>query len=337
MRKAFFIHKKENMKIGINGFGRIGRSFFRIAMNNGLNIIAINDVHGAKDAAYLLKYDSVYGKYDKEVKVVGNNIEVDGKTIKILNELNPEKLPWKKLGVDVVIESTGAFTDVREAGKHIKAGAKKVIISAICKGDGLIIVPGVNDYKLKKENVISLASCTTNCVAPIMKVLNDNFGVERAFLTTSHGYTSSQSLVDGSNKRIRRGRAAALNIVPTSTGAAEAVVKIIPELKGKFDGLALRVPVACGSISDIVAVVKKPVSVNKVNNAFKEASKKMKGIIEYSEEEIVSTDVIGNSHSAIIDSKLTQVNGNVVKIFAWYDNEYGYSNRLVDVSKKILK
>ncbi len=326
------------MRVAINGFGRIGRSFFRIAMNSGLNIAAINDVHGAQDAAYLLKYDSVYGRYNKEVKVVGNNIEVDGKIIRILNELNPEKLPWKKLGIELVIESTGAFTDIRDATKHLKAGAKKVIISAICKGDGLIIVPGVNDMKLgKNDNIVSVASCTTNCVAPVMKVLNDNFGVEKAFLTTAHGYTSSQALVDGSNKRPRRGRAAALNIVPTSTGATEAVEKIIPELEGKFNGLALRVPVACGSISDIVAVVKKPVSVNKINNAFKEASKKMKGIIQYSDEDLVSTDVIGNPHSAIIDSKLTQVNGNVVKILAWYDNEYGYSNRLVDVAKKILK
>ncbi|OIO40742.1 type I glyceraldehyde-3-phosphate dehydrogenase [Candidatus Pacearchaeota archaeon CG1_02_32_21] len=327
------------MKIAINGFGRIGRIIFKIALEKGINIVAINDIHGAKDAAYLLKYDTVYGRYNKKIKIEGDNLVIDGKKIAVLNEQDPEKLPWSKLGVDLVIESSGVFTDREGASKHFKAGAKRVIVTAPGKNMDITIVPGVNDKKLnKKHKVISVASCTTNCVTPILKILNDTFEIKNALLTTNHAYTSNQGILDGFNKHLRRGRAAAQNIVPASTGASEAIVEALPELKGKVNGMAIRVPVADGSLVDVVADLKKNFTVESINNALKKASdKSMKGIVEYSEDELVSSDIIGNPHSAIVDSLLTLKEGSLVKVLAWYDNEYGYSNRVVDVINILKK
>jgi glyceraldehyde 3-phosphate dehydrogenase len=327
------------VKIAINGFGRIGRRVFVEALRKGVKVVAINDIHGVKDAEYLLKYDSVYGNYPGKVSVQGNNLIVDGKKIVVLNEREPENLPWKKLGVDVVIESTGVFRDREGAGKHLKAGSKNVIVSAPMK-DGnsdITVVPGVNHDKLKKSHeIISVASCTTNCTAPVVKILDDAFGIKNAFLTTVHAYTSSQALVDGSHKKPRRGRAAALNLVPTSTGAATAVIEAIPKMKGKLDGMAIRAPVPCGSIIDLTVQLKKKAGVEKINEAFKKSAKgKFKGVLEYSEDELVSSDIIGNTHSSIFDSKLTQIQGDFVKVFAWYDNETGYSSRVVDVVKML--
>lgn len=325
------------MKVAINGFGRIGRSVFKICLEREIDVIAINDIHGIADAEYLLKYDSVYGKYKKSITTKDNKLIVDGKDIIVLNEKDPKKLPWKKLGVDIVIESTGVFRTVKDASMHLTAGAKKVLISAPVKGPGKMIVPGVNDKSLKKsDKVVSIASCTTNCLAPIAKVIDENFGIKKAFMTTDHAYTASQSLVDGSHKDRRRGRSASLNIIPTSTGANQAVEKVIPKLKGKLQGISLRVPVATGSIVDLVAEIKKPATIKKINKALKDASEKeMAGIIEYSEDELVSSDVIGNPHSSLIDGLSTEVNGNLIKILAWYDNEYGYSSRMVDIIQKI--
>ncbi|MEK6873256.1 MAG: type I glyceraldehyde-3-phosphate dehydrogenase [Nanoarchaeota archaeon] len=327
------------MKIGINGFGRIGRVIFKICLDKKINVVAVNDIHGVKDAAYLLEYDSVYGKYDKKVKTQGEYLIIDGKKTAVLNEEDPEKLPWKKLGVDIVIESSGIFTDREGASKHFKAGAKKVIVTAPGKDMDITIVPGVNHKKLNnKHKIISVASCTTNCATPILKVLNDKFGIKNALLSTDHAYTNNQSLVDGFNKKPRRGRAAALNIVPASTGASDAITEALPELKNKINGMAIRVPVADGSLVDIVAELKKNFTVESINNALKKsASKEMKGIIEYSEDELVSSDVIGNSHSAVVDSLLTLKEGDLIKVLAWYDNEYGYSCRVVDVIKLLGK
>lgn len=327
------------VKVAINGFGRIGEAVLKAALNKKINVVAINAVHGAKDAVYTIKYDSVYGKFKGKVYSKGDYLFVNGKKIRVVSQREIEKLPWKKLGVDIVVESTGAFRKRKDAMKHISSGAKKVIVTAPLKDKpDLTIVPGVNDSKLKKSHkLISVASCTTNCAAPIAKVLNDNFGIKFALLSTVHGYTSSQALVDSSNAGDpRRGRAAAVNLVPTTTGAANAVIEALPELKGKLDGSAIRAPLPDGSIIDFVAELKKPFSVQKINLAFKKAAKgKMKGIIEYSTEDLVSTDILGNTHSAIFDSKMTRQEGNLVKIFAWYDNEYGYSNRVADVIKKL--
>ncbi|MEK6898182.1 MAG: type I glyceraldehyde-3-phosphate dehydrogenase [Nanoarchaeota archaeon] len=325
-----------NMRIAINGFGRIGRNILRVAMRKNLNVVAVNDVHGVKDAAYLLKYDSVYGKFPGSISVKGNSMIVNGKTIHVISERDIEKLPWKKFNVDIVVESTGVFRSRKDALRHISSGAKKVVVTAPMKDADITMVPGVNGGKLNHScKLLSVASCTTNCTAVVMKVLNDYFGVKKALFTTAHGYTSSQALVDSSDEKSpRRGRAAAINIVPTTTGASETVVETIPELKGKINGLALRVPVVDGSIVDIVAELKKPFDIKKINAAFKNASKKeLKGILEYSEEELVSADIIGNPHSAVFDSKLTEAEGNLVKVLAWYDNEYGYSCRVVDVIK----
>lgn len=321
------------MKVAINGFGRIGRAVLKVALSKRIDIVAINDVHGVKDAAYLLEHDSIYGHYDKNVSISGKDLVVNGKKIRILQEREPSKLPWKKLKVDVVIESTGAFREKVRAAEHIKAGAKYVIVSAPVRDLDASIVLGVNEKDLnKKDKVISVASCTTNCLAPMLKIIDDNFGVERAFMTTVHAYTSSQRLVDGSHKKPARGRAAALNIVPTTTGATKAVGDVLPNLKGKITGMALRVPVAIGSVTDLVISVKKKTKVKKVNKAFKEAAEgKMKGILEYSTEPLVSSDIIGNTHSVIFDSLDTQVNGNLIKILGWYDNEWGYASRVVDV------
>jgi len=325
------------VKVAINGLGRIGKNFLKIAVEKGIDIVAINDLVDTETLAYLIKYDSVYGVYDKKVDSGEGFISINGKKIPVYSEKEPEKLPWKKLGVDIVIESTGLFTDKEGASKHLSAGAKKVVISAPGKNSDVTIVLGVNGDELKKEHkIISMASCTTNCLAPVAKVIEDNLGIENAFMTTAHAYTNDQRILDLAHKKLRRGRAGAINIIPSSSGATKAVAEVIPTLKGKMDGLALRVPVPCGSIVDFVCVVKKSTSVEEVNAMIEKASKgKMKGILEYNEDEIVSTDIIKNPASSIFDSTLTQVNGKLVKVLSWYDNEYGYSNRLVDLVKKI--
>ncbi len=326
------------MKVAINGLGRIGRLVFKIALEKGINIVAVNDLCDAKSLAYLLKYDSVYGNYDKKVEAGKDFLKINEKTIKVFSEKKPEKLPWKKLGIDVVIESTGFFED--EAYKHLKAGAKKVIISAPSKKCDATIVLGVNEEKLKKEHkIISMGSCTTNCLAPVAKVLQDNFGIKRGFMTTVHAYTNDQKILDMPHKKLRRGRGAAVNIIPATSGATISVAEAIPSLKGKMNGLALRVPVVCGSIVDFTAELNKNVTKEQVINAFKKAAPgKMKGILQYTEDELVSSDVIGNSHTSIVDGLSTQVlgngkSGNLVKVLAWYDNEYAYSCKMVELIK----
>jgi len=329
-------------RVAINGFGRIGRLVFKAGMKNKkINFVAVNDLTDAKTLAYLLKYDSVHGILDTDIKAKDNSIIVDGKEIKIFSEKEPENLPWKNLKIDVVVESTGIFITKEGAEKHLKAGAKKVLISAPAKGDNPIktIVIGVNekDYDKKKDNIVSLASCTTNCLAPIVKVLNDNFGVEKGFMTTVHAYTNDQNILDLPHKDLRRARAANLSIIPTTTGAAKSVAETIPALKGKLDGMAMRVPVADGSITDFVAVLKKEATAEEINRIFKSAAEKsLKGILQYTEEPIVSIDVVGNPHSAIFDAELTKTSGKLVKVVAWYDNEWGYSNRMVDFIKMMV-
>jgi glyceraldehyde 3-phosphate dehydrogenase len=327
------------MKLAINGFGRIGRAVFKIAIERGIDIVAINDVHGPEDAAYLLKHDSIYGRYSKNVEVNGQYLVIGNKKVRVLSEREPRNLPWKNLGVDIVIESTGVFRDKEQASSHIITGAKYVLITSPAENPDITVVPGVNHSKLKKEHkIISVASCTTNCLVPILKVLNDKFGIKKAFMTTTHAYTSDQNIHDNFHKKLRRGRAACLNIVPTGTGAEESVTEVLPELKGKINGLAVRVPVPVGSLIDLTAVLKSDFDIKKINNALKESSKKeLKGIIEYSEEELVSTDCIGNPHSTIVDGLSTQQNGDMVKVLAWYDNEYGYSCRVVDVVEMLKK
>lgn len=326
-------------KFAINGFGRIGRQVFQIALQQKLDIAAINDLTDTKTLAYLLKYDSVYGRYPGKVSFDKNHIIVDDKKIRVFAETDPSKLPWKKLNIDVVAECTGFFTDRKGAMKHIKAGAKKVLISAPAKEPDVTVVLGVNFemYDKKKHRIISNASCTTNCIAPMIKVLHNKFGIISGFMTTIHAYTATQRLVDAPDpKDLRRGRAAAANIVPSTTGATKAVVEAIPELKDKLNGMALRVPVLCGSICQFSAVLKKNVTAEEVNSAFQNAAHRMKGILEYSEEDLVSTDIIKNPHSCILDAKSTQVlGGNLVNICGWYDNEWGYSARMVDVMKKL--
>jgi glyceraldehyde 3-phosphate dehydrogenase len=325
------------MKVAINGLGRIGRQVLKRGIEKGINFVAINDLADSKTLAYLLKYDSVYGIYKKNISFGENFIKIGNKKILLISEKNPNNLPWKKLGVDYVIESTGFFTDRLDAQKHLKAGAKKVIISAPSKNPDITVVLGVNDKDLKKsDKIISMASCTTNCLAPIVKVLNDNFGIKKGFMTTIHAYTSNQNIQDSPSGKLRRGRAGAENIVPTTSGATSATIQVIPELKGKINGLAMRVPVICGSIVDFVAELNNEISLDKINNSFKEFSNKSGEILEYSNEELVSRDIIGNSHSSIIDGLSTQIIGNSVKILSFYDNEYGYSCRIVDLLK-ILK
>ena len=325
------------MNIAINGFGRIGRAILKIALDRKLNVVAINDTHGAESAAYTLKYDSVYGKYARTVDHTKNELLVNGKKIPILSERDPAKLPWKKMGVDVVIESTGAFTNAKDAAAHRKAGAQRVIITAPAKSPDVTLVPGVNDSWLKKNHhIISVGSCTTNCTATVAKVLIDTFGVKYAMLTTIHAYTNDQAIQDSAHHNIRRGRAGALNMVPTTTGAAETVIEVLPKLKGLMTGLSVRVPVACGSLTDLTVEVIKKATIKSVNDAFKRASKgAFKGLIEYTEDPLVSSDVIGNPHSAVVDALSTQVDGNLVKVLAWYDNEFGYSNRVVDVVQRL--
>ncbi len=332
-----------SIKIAINGFGRIGRAAFKVILDGtGAEVVAINDLTDNETLAHLLKYDTVYGVYDKEVKALKDGISVSGKKYKILAEKDPAKLPWKELGVDVVLECTGFFTKYEDAEKHIFAGARKVIISAPSKSKEVnTYVMGVNDNKIKKnEKIISNASCTTNCIAPVMKVLEDEFGIEYSLMTTIHAYTADQNLVDGPHRGgdLRRARAAATNIAPTTTGAAIAVTKIIPSLLEKFDGLAVRTPVLVGSLSDITALLKKDVDIDKVNNAFKKAAKKAsyKNILSVNSASIVSSDIIKNPYSTIVDLPLTKVVGKkLVKVIAWYDNEWAYSNRLAELAIKI--
>lgn len=330
-----------NIRIAINGFGRIGRMFLRVAHNkNNFDIVAINDVMEPNTMAHLLKYDSVHKKFDAQVEYNHNHIEVNGKKIKVYTEENPEDLPWRQLGIDVVIESTGKFTSKDDALKHVKvAGAKKVIISAPAQGesDGVqYIVLGVNNHLInRKDMVISNSSCTTNNVAPMISILDRFWGIEKAFITTVHSYTRDQNILDGPHKDLRRGRAAAYSIVPTTTGAAKAVTKIFPHLAKNIGGAGIRVPVPDGSLTDVTCTLSRPTSAEEINAKFKEASETyMKGILEYTEDPIVSMDVIGNSHSALFDSKLTAVIGEknkLVKIVAWYDNEIGYSHRLAEL------
>jgi glyceraldehyde 3-phosphate dehydrogenase len=326
------------MKVAINGLGRIGRLVLKSGLEDGVNFVAINDLTDPKTLAYLIKYDSVYGKYDKEVEAGKDFIKIGNKKILIFAEKDPLNLPWKKLDIDVVVESTGFFTDREGASKHLQAGAKRVVISAPAKNPDVTIVMGVNDNALKSNHkILSMASCTTNGLAPVAKVLEDEFGIVKGFMTTAHAYTSDQDLVDAPHKKLRRGRAAAINIVPTNSGATDAVIEVIPSLKGKLVGLALRVPVPSGSIVDFVAELKKEVTAEQVNNAFKKAaaSGKMKGILAYTEDEIVSTDIIGTKYSSTVDGLLTMAIGNTAKVFAWYDNEFGYSHRLAEFVKKL--
>jgi glyceraldehyde 3-phosphate dehydrogenase len=325
------------LKVGINGFGRIGRNFLRAAKEKGaqLEIVAVNDITDAKTLAHLLKYDSVFGKFGGEIGIDSDGLIVDRDHLKVLAERDPANLPWKELGVEVVVESTGLFTDREKASKHLEAGAQKVIISAPAKGEDITIVLGVNeqDYNPAEHHVISNASCTTNCVVPMAKVLGDAFGIERGMMTTVHAYTNDQNLLDLPHKDLRRARAAAINIVPSSTGAAKASSLALPELKGKMDGIAMRVPVPDGSVTDLVCVLKKEATVEDVNEAFRKAAKEgpLVGKLIFSDEPIVSSDIVGSPASCTFDSLITMANGNLVKVIGWYDNEWGYSNRLVEL------
>ncbi len=332
------------MRLAINGFGRIGRMVLRAGIKDrSINFVAINDLTDTKTLANLLKYDSVHGRFDGRVSYTKNSITINKKKIPVFAEKDPEKLPWKSLKVDIAIECTGFFRTYESALKHLTAGAKKVILSAPAKGEGAekvkTIVMGVNEktYKKKKHHIISNASCTTNCLAPMVKVLQDNFKIVKGFMTTIHSYTAGQKIVDAPHKDLRRGRSAAVNMVPTTTGAAIAIGKVIPALNGKLDGIAIRVPTPDGSITDLTCVLKKKTTSEELNKLFKKASKqKLKKVLEYSEDPLVSTDIISNPHSCIFDSQLTHVKGNTVKILGWYDNEYGYSCRMIDLAKIML-
>jgi glyceraldehyde 3-phosphate dehydrogenase len=328
------------VRVGVNGFGRIGRNFFRAVRAGGhdIEIVAFNDLGDVATMAHLLKYDSILGRLDADVQVTDEGISVDGKVIKALAERNPGALPWKDLGVDVVVESTGFFTDATKARAHVdEGGAKKVIISAPAKNEDLTVVIGANEEKLDgSQTIISNASCTTNCLAPLAKVLNDSFGVEQGLMTTIHAYTQDQNLQDAPHSDLRRARAAALNIVPTSTGAAKAIGLVLPELKGKLDGYALRVPIPTGSATDLTVTLKREVTVDEINAAYKAAAEgPLAGILKYSTDPIVSADIVTDPHSCIYDAPLTKVIGNQVKVVGWYDNEWGYSNRLADLVKLV--
>jgi glyceraldehyde 3-phosphate dehydrogenase len=322
------------IKLAINGFGRIGRISFRALLSkDNVEVVALNDLTSTATLAHLLKYDSVHGRFPGTVSHDAENIIVNGKAIRVYSEREPKNLPWTALDVDVVLESTGRFVDEAGAGGHLTAGAKKVIISAPAKGDITTIVLGVNDHILTgKETILSNASCTTNCLAPMAKVLDEAFGIEKGYITTIHAYTQDQLLQDGPHSDLRRARSAAMSIVPTSTGAAKAVGLVLPHLKGKLDGVAMRVPTADGSLTDLAVILKKEATVAEINAAMKKASETtMKGILEYTEDEIVSADIIGNPHSCIFDANLTSVNGTLVKVVGWYDNEFGYSSRVADL------
>ena len=328
-------------KIAINGFGRIGRNAFKLAFErDDIEVVAINDLTDTKTLAHLLKYDSTYGQYFHDVDYTDNSLKINGKEIRVYAEREPKNLPWKELGIDVVIEATGLFVDPAKAKVHLETGAKKVIISAPAKGEGAkFVVLGVNEQELTlDDDIISNASCTTNCIAPVMAILEREFGIEKSLMTTVHSYTASQRLIDAPAKDLREARAAAENIVPTSTGAAIATAKVIPSLKGKFDGLSVRVPTITVSLSDITALLKRDTTKEELNEVFKKASKEpfYQGILAVSEEPLVSSDFKGNSHSCIVDLELTNVvGGNLAKIVAWYDNEWGYSNRLVELTADV--
>ncbi|GAB4039127.1 type I glyceraldehyde-3-phosphate dehydrogenase [Spirosoma jeollabukense] len=329
----------EKIRVAINGFGRIGRlSFRKLLEKENIEVVAINDLTDNATLAHLLKYDSVHGKFNGEVASDNESLTVNGTRINAYAERDPKKLPWKELNIDVVLESTGRFVDEAGAGQHLEAGAKKVVISAPAKGNIPTVVLGVNDDTLTgNETIVSNASCTTNCLAPMAKVLDDVFGIEKGYMTTIHAYTADQNLQDAPHSDLRRARAAALSIVPTSTGAAKAVGLVLPQLKGKLDGYALRVPTPDGSLTDLTVILKKEATVEEINNALKEASEtSLKGYLEYCTDEIVSIDIVGNSHSCIFDSKLTSANGTLVKVVGWYDNEYGYSSRVADLIVKLF-
>jgi glyceraldehyde 3-phosphate dehydrogenase len=328
------------VRIGINGFGRIGRLVLRAGHDDpGLEFVAINDITDARTLAHLLKYDSIHGIFNADVKDDKNSINVDGKSISIYAERDPAGIPWGDHGVDVVVESTGLFRSREAAGKHLQAGARKVLISAPAKGHDGTFVQGVNfdQFDAKKHSIISIGSCTTNCLAPVVKVLHNTFGIARGFMTTIHAYTNDQKILDLPHKDLRRARAAALSMIPTTTGAAKAIAEVIPEMKGRLDGVAVRVPTPVGSLVDLVADLEKEASVESVNSAMRKAADgPMKGILQYTEDPIVSVDIVGNPHSSIFDALSTMVTGgNMVKVFSWYDNEWGFSCRMIDMLKKM--
>lgn len=328
------------MKVGINGFGRIGRQVFRILHGRGVEVALINDLTDNKTLAHLLKYDSIYGRFPGQVAYDDQYLYVDGKAIRATAIKDPKEIPWAEAGVGVVIESTGVFTEADKARAHLEGGAKKVIITAPAKGEDLTIVMGVNHeaYDPERHHIISNASCTTNSLAPVMKVLEEAFGVEKALMTTVHSYTNDQRVLDLPHKDLRRARAAAINIIPTTTGAAKATALVLPTLKGRFDGMALRVPTATGSISDITALLKREVNAEEVNAALRAAAEgPLKGILAYTEDEIVLQDIVMDPRSSIVDAKLTKALGNMVKVFAWYDNEWGYANRVADLVELVLR
>jgi glyceraldehyde 3-phosphate dehydrogenase len=329
------------LKVAINGFGRIGRLVFRSAMGRpDYEFVAVNDITDAETLAHLLKYDSVHGKLDAPVEAAGKSIIVDGAEVAVFSEADPSRLPWKELGVDVVIEATGKFRKREQAGKHLEAGARKVLISAPSPDADITIVMGVNhqDYDRERHSVVSTASCTTNCLVPVVKVLQDNFGIRRGLMTTIHAYTNDQRILDLPHKDLRRARAAAVNIIPTTTGAAKATALAMPEMKGKLNGIAVRVPVSDGSLVDLVVEVEREATVETVQGAFREAAAdRLKGILQYTEAPIVSADIVGNPHSSIVDGTMTDViEGTMLKVLAWYDNESGYANRMVDVLGLLL-
>ncbi len=329
------------IKVGINGFGRIGRNIMRAALSDkNLDFVAVNDLTDAKTLAHLLKYDSVLGNLDRTIEATGDAISVDGDQFKVLSQKDPAQLPWKDLGVDVVFECTGRFTKRDDAAKHLAAGAKKVIITAPATNPDVTLVLGVNDhaYDKSKHHIISNASCTTNCLAPLAKVIHESFGISKAWMTTVHAYTNDQNLLDLPHKDLRRARAAAMSIIPTTTGAAKAVGEVLPELKGKFDGFAMRVPTPNVSVVDLVALVEKKTTTEDVNAALKAAANgAMKGILQFEEAPLVSIDFRGNAHSSIVDAAYTKVmDGDFVKVLAWYDNEWGYSSRCVDLLTRVL-
>lgn len=328
------------IRVGINGFGRIGRNFYRAVKMSGadIEIVAVNDLGAVKTMAHLLKYDSVLGVLPNEIRPIDDGISIDSKVLRVLSKRDPKDLGWGDLGIDIVVESTGFFTDRDKAASHLEAGAKTVIVSAPATNADATFVYGVNhqDFDSKKHKVVSNASCTTNCFVPLVKVLDDAFGVENGLMTTVHAYTGDQSIVDGPHSDLRRARAAAINIIPTSTGAARATSLVMQSMKGKLDGTSLRVPVPTGSITDFVANLKKPASVDEINAAYKAAANgSLKGILEYCSDPVVSSDVVTNPHSCVFDKDLTMSMGALVKVLGWYDNEWGYSNRLVDLTKHI--
>ncbi|MDF1544115.1 MAG: type I glyceraldehyde-3-phosphate dehydrogenase [bacterium] len=328
------------MKVGINGFGRIGRLVFKAAKDTDIEFVGINDITDSKTLAHLLKYDSLHGKYPGEVHADGNALVVDGKKIPISSEFDPAKLPWKELGADIILECTGKFTNKADAAKHIEAGAKKVLISAPAKGHDGTFIPGINadQYDKSKHDVISIGSCTTNCLAPVAKVLMDNFGIQKGFMTTIHAYTNDQRILDTPHKDLRRARAAAVSMIPTTTGAAKAISQVIPELEGKMDGCAIRVPTPVGSMVDLAVLLDKETTAEQINAAVKEAATNspLSVTLEYCEDPIVSIDIVGNPNGSIFDSAMTACQGNFAKVFSWYDNEWGFSSRMVDMMRMML-